>query len=107
MEFQLINTQIGINKAVKIIKKIDIPSTPNITNLNPGSTLDIHSNLFTAWNWPSPSKEAHKRIVAVNVNKDHSKPTFHKRIVSSLGVIKRANIPIKGKIIIDSNIFSF
>lgn len=48
MEFQLINTQIGINKAVKIIKKIDIPSTPNITNLNPGSTLDIHSNLFTA-----------------------------------------------------------
>ena len=83
-----------------------MPSTAKLKGPKAGSTLKIQSTLWIAWNCPSPSKEAHKRIVTVNVNNDHSNPIFHKRTIFSLGVIKRKNEPIKGNININSNIYS-
>ncbi len=97
--------QIGVNNAVNTIKNIDIPSTANIEGPKIGSKLKIQSNFIIAWNWPSPSKEAHKRIVAVNVNNDHSNPIFHKRSILSLDVINNKHTPIKGNINIKYNIF--
>lgn len=96
IEFQLIKIQIGVNRAVNIMKKRDTPSIAKGAAPNIGSMLEIHLNFIIPCRYPSPSKEAHKRIVIVNVNKDQSKALFHKRAIFSLGVIKITNIPIKG-----------
>lgn len=87
----------GVNRAVKIKKKREIPSTPKRTD--PG----IHSNFFKAWNCPSPSKDAHKKIVAANVNKDHSKVIFFNTMLFSLVRTSTLNIPNTGNKIINSD----
>lgn len=86
---------------------MDTPSTAKRAGPNIGSILENHSIFFITWNCPSPSKEAHKTIVAVNVNNDHSNAVFCRRTILFFGVIKRKKIPIKDDINIISNIFSF
>ena len=77
------------------MKKRDIPSIAKGTAPNIGSMLEIHLNFIIPWRLPSPSKDPHKRIVIVNVNKDQSNALFHKRAIFSRGVIKITSIPIK------------
>ena len=87
--------QIGVNSAVKIKKNTEIPSTAKRAGLKMGSIPGTHSILFISWNKPSPSKVAHKSIVAVKVNKDPCSAIFHKRLIFSLGVINIKKILIK------------
>ena len=101
--FQQSKTQMGIRNVVRIIKRIESPSTANKISL---FAKGNHEMVSTNWKFERRgSNPASNNTEPLNTKRDQKREKFRIKTTFVLSIKRRAKAPIKGSIIKADNIF--